>query len=148
MKLFNSFCLSLVLVGQVGCTSTQILEKAISKLRLGMSKPEMEEVLDDWKFLKEQTVIAYPGSTEQETRAVAWSTKTNVLVFPENLITEQLPFDGSIKVRSYLIKRDKMFAVPVVLDYLAIFYNKETEKVVGWAHLREMGEVKDWPEEF
>ncbi|MCG3206392.1 MAG: hypothetical protein KCHDKBKB_03128 [Elusimicrobia bacterium] len=131
----------------VGCHQMNV-EEIMSRLRIGMTKAEMKDALKGEKFLKEQTVKAYPNSTEQETRATVWNHRHYEFVYPEDLILKKVPFDGSIKVYSYLVKEEKNFAVPVIIDSLAVFYDQGNDQVIGWAHLSTSGEVRIWRDEF
>ncbi|MCG3206394.1 MAG: hypothetical protein KCHDKBKB_03130 [Elusimicrobia bacterium] len=144
IKLFLSCATLMVLIG---CHQMDVKE-VTSRLRVGMNKEEMQTALEGEKFLKEQIVNVYPGSTEQQTRGSVWNNQHYDFVYPENLILEKLPFDGSVKILSYLIKEEKRFAVPVSIDHLAIFYDQNKNQVIGWAHLTTAGEVRTWDELF
>lgn len=136
----------MALVFLAGCKMN--VKEVTSRLRIGMTKMEMEMSLKGEKFLKEQTALVYPKSTEAETRASVWNNQHYEFVYPEDLITKRLTFDGNIKVYSYLIKKEKKFAVPVTIDYLSIFLNRKEDQVIGWAHIRMDGEVNTWDDKF
>ena len=144
--LLDGFFLSVfLLVG--GCQGMNV-KGVTSKLRIGMNKVELDQVMKGEKFLKEQTVQLYRDSTEQQTRAVVWNEQRYEFVVPEDLITKRLTFDGSVNVYSYLIKETRRFANPVTIDYLAIFYSQKEGKVIGWAQMEAAGEVRIWGDKF
>jgi hypothetical protein len=132
----------------VGCDEYDPKAKAVAEqLKVGMSKSELDQLCKDLKFLKEQTVLVYPNSNESKTRAVMWNDQHWESIYPKDLI-DQLTFDGNTKVYSYLIKREKVYANPVSIDYLAVFYNQNADKVIGWGHLRTSGDVETWDDRF
>jgi len=137
-------CVALVFLA--GCEMN--VKEVTSRLRIGMTKVEMEASLKGQKFLKEQTAVVYPKSTEEETRASVWGDQHYEFVYPEDLIAKQLSFDGNIKIYSYLIKEKRKFANPISIDYLAVFYNVREDKVIGWAHMQTLGEASGWSEKF
>jgi len=135
------------MVSMVGCHRMNVAE-VTSNLRIGMSKMELDVVTQDEKFLKEQVVMVRPRSTEEDTRAAVWSNKTYELVYPKDLIQDQLPFDGSVKAYSYLIKEERSFANPVYVDALVVFFNEKKGEVVGWAVVNGLIEVRLWHDFF
>jgi hypothetical protein len=124
------------------------VEEVTSKLRIGMSKAELDKVMKGEKFLNEQVVNARPGSAEGETRAVVWNHRTYKVVHPENLITELMPFDGSVKAYSYLIKEERRFANPIDVEALFVFVDQGKGEVIGWADIRGLVEVRLWDDIF
>ena len=137
----------LILSTVAGCRTMNV-EEVAARLRVGMSKAEMDGVMKGQKLLKEQTVSLYKNSTEVQTMSAVWNDHTYKFVYPEELVTKQLTFDGDLKVYSYLIKEEKSFAVPVVIHYLAVFYSQKEGKVIGWAQMEKMGEARTWTDKF
>ncbi len=129
-----------------GCYEEKVKE-AVSKLQVGMSKSDLDHTFKDVEFLKEQLVAVYPNSSEEETRGSFIGNNHYELKFPENVI-DTLTFDGNSKVYSYLIRREKIYANPTSIDYVAVFYNQKEDKVLGWAHMRESGDVDTWGDKF
>lgn len=145
---FHKICLFLfICFTLVGCYEGKV--KAVSAgLKIGMSKMEMDHLVRELKFLKEQTITLYPNATETEMRSTFTHDQQYEYLEPEDLFQRQVSFDGNIKVFSYLIKESHKFAAPVVIDYLAIFYAQKEDKIIGWGHLQTMGEVESWGERF
>ncbi len=137
----------LVALALTGCHRMNLAD-VTSKLRIGMSKAELDTVMKDEKFLKEQTVKARPGSTQEETRAFVWSIRTYELVHPKNLIMEQMPFDGSVKAFSYLVKEERRFANPIDVEALFVFVDQKKDQVIGWADINGLVEVRLWHDFF
>ena len=137
----------LVMLAMIGCHKMNV-EDVASKLKVNMSKAELDEVMEGQKFLKEQVVKTYAGRTEQETRAAILNFRTYKFVYPKNLITEQLPFDGSVIACSYLIKEDRRFANPIDVEALFVFVDQKKDAVIGWADISTLVEVRLWDEIF
>lgn len=137
----------LAMVSMLGCHRMNVAE-VTSNLRIGMSKAELDGVMKHEKFLKEQIVKAYPGRTEKETRAATWNFRTYKLVYPKNLISELLPFDGSVKAYSYLVKEERRFANPIDVEALFIFIDQKSGDVIGWADISTLVEVRLWDDVF
>jgi len=129
-----------------GCYEEKVKEAA-SKLQIGMSKAQLEAIVKELKFIKEQTVTMYPNSNEEQMRASLANNKNYEYQTPENLI-DILTFDGNIKVYSYLIRKDKVYANPPTLRYLAIFYNQKEDKIIGWAQMRTSGDIDSLRDKF
>lgn len=89
----------------------------------------------------------YPNSSESEMRASLANNKNYLDKNPENLI-EILTFDGNIKVYSYLIRKEKVYANPPTLHYLAIFHSQRDDKVIGWARMRTSGDADTLRDKF
>ena len=136
----------LLLLFLFGCYEEKVKEATLH-LKIGMTKAELDQTCKDLKFLREQTVSMYPNATETMMRATLWNNQHFESRNPENLI-DQLTFDGNIKVYSYLIKREKVYANPTFVDYLAIFHNQKEDRVIGWAHLKIAGDVDTWHDVF
>lgn len=130
-----------------GCQRMDVA-KVTSKLRIGMSKAELDRVMKHEKFLKEQIVQIRPGSDESETRAAVSSNKLYESIFPKDLIDEKLTFDGNIKVYSYLIEEDRAFANPISVEALFVFVDQKKDQVIGWADIRGLVEVRLWRDFF
>jgi hypothetical protein len=122
------------------------VKEAVSKLRIGMTKAELDQAVKDIEFIKEQTVSMYPNSTEDQMRD-SLQPDSGERVHPNNLIS-QLTFDENIKVYSYLISKKKAFAAPPQIDYLAVFYSQKEDKVLGWGQFKTMMEPRVWRDTF
>ncbi len=129
-----------------GCYEETVREAA-SKLKIGMTKAEFTLVTKDLKFLKEQTVLMYPNSNENEMRATLTHDQHYELREPANLV-DLLTFDGNMKVYSYLIRKKKIYANPPLVDHLSVFYDQKEDKVIGWGHLRTSGDIDSWRDKF
>ncbi|MBL0059330.1 MAG: hypothetical protein IPP35_09525 [Elusimicrobia bacterium] len=147
MKFYKGVQIILAALTVVGCHKMNVTE-VTSKLRVGMSKAELDTVMKGEKFLKEQTVKTRPGNTVEETRGYLWALNTYEVIYPRNLITEQIPFDGSVKAYSYLVKEERRFANPIDVEALFIFVDQKKGEVIGWADIRGLVEVRLWDEVF
>jgi len=136
----------IILVILSGCYEERVQE-AVSNLKLGMSRDELNLVVKDLKFLMEQTVLMYPNHDENEMRASIHNNKHYNFRNPADLI-DRLTFDGDTKVYSYLIRREKVYANPTYVHYVAIFYNHKEDKVIGWAQIEVSGDVDTWDDKF
>lgn len=141
------FLICLVSMVMVGCHKMNV-DDVTSKLRVGMSKVELDSVMKSERFLKEQIVQARPGSTGEEERALVWNHRIYESIHPKNLITEQIPFDGSVKAYSYLIKEERRFANPIDVEALFVFVDQKNGEVIGWADIRGLVEFRLWDEIF
>lgn len=130
-----------------GCHKMNVKDVS-GKLRIGMSKEELNVVMKGEKFLREQIVQVHPGSTEQRTRAAVRNNRIYTLIIPKGLIDEILPFDGSVKAYSYLIKEERRFANPIDIEALFVFYDPKKDQVIGWADIGGLVEVRLWREVF
>lgn len=133
----------IAMVASIGCHRMDVVEVA-SKLSVGMSKAELDSVMKSEKFLKEQTVQVWPGSNELQTRAAIRNNSSYKSIFPEDLIDERIPLDGSIKAYSYLIKEEQPFANPISVEALFVFVDEKTDRVIGWADIAGLVEVRLW----
>jgi hypothetical protein len=136
-----------ILFGLFGCHRMDV-GAVMSKLRLGMNKTELDEVMKGEKFLKEQVVKARPGSSEAEERAVVVNHRKYLTVNPPNLIREQMPFNGSVRAYSYLVKERRPFANPIYIEALFVFVDANKGEVIGWADIGNLAEVRLWDEIF
>lgn len=129
-----------------GCYEEKAKEAA-SRLQIGMNKNDFDYIFRDLKFLKKQTVLMYPNSSEEKMRATLWNHQHFEQIHPNNLI-DLLTFDGSINVYSYLIRKEKVYANPTFVDYIAVFFDRSTNKIIGWGQLKVAGDVETWPDSF
>lgn len=141
------FLIAATLLGAVGCHRMDV-GSVTAKLRIGMSKVELDQVMKGERFLKEQVVRNWPGKSEAETRAAIISNSIIKLISPEDLIRERLPFDGSVKAYSYLIRENRRFANPTNVEALFVFVDSKVGKVVGWADMDGLVEVRLWDDFF
>ncbi|MBL0058271.1 MAG: hypothetical protein IPP35_03995 [Elusimicrobia bacterium] len=148
MRLFSTGVLAcLAALVTVGCQRMDVA-KVTSKLRIGMSKAELDHVMRGEKFLKEQIVQLWPGQSEPETRATIHNDNLYESIYPKDLIDERLPIDGSVKVYSYLIEEDRAFANPISVEALFVFVDQKKDQVIGWADIRGLVEVRLWRDFF
>jgi hypothetical protein len=147
MKTQRTLSVVMAVLALAGCHKMNVSE-VTSRLKVGMSKAQLDTVMKEERFLKEQVVKTYPNRTDQETRAATWNFRTYKIIHPENLITEQMPFDGSVKAYSYLIKEDRRFANPIDVEALFVFVDQQKEEVIGWADIRGLVEVRLWDDIF
>lgn len=145
-KILKNITPCLLILVFSGCYEEKVKEAA-SKLQIGMTKARLDQIFIGVKFLKEQTVLMYPNANESRMRGTLWNDKHYESFYPKDLI-DKLSFDGNIKVYSYLIRREKVYANPTFVDYIAVFHNQKEDKVIGWAHLRVAGDVDTWPDKF
>lgn len=144
---FVAIALITATIGMIGCHRMEV-GSVTAKLRLGMNKAELDQVMKGEKFLKEHVVKARPGSSEAEERAVVLNHRKYLSVNPPNLIREQMPFDGSVKAYSYLIKERRPFANPIYVEALFVFVDAKKDEVIGWADIGNLAEVHLWDEIF
>jgi hypothetical protein len=123
------------------------VEKAYAKLRIGMTKNEIDGLFKGCKFIMKQTVVLYPNSSEQEMRRTFSDNEVYEDLYPKDLI-ERVTFTGNIKVFSYLIRERMTFANPVIVYYAAIFYDESNDRVIGWARMSKSGDIGTWNEKF
>jgi hypothetical protein len=129
-----------------GCYEMDVQE-AVSKLKIGMTKAELDKAFKKVTLIKVRTVNIRPGITEEQSRAIS-SSQGFEEVHPEDLVTKQLVFDGNTKVYSYLVKTVKKFANPDRTTYIAVFVDQKTDRVIGWGILEDIMNPKDWDEFF
>ena len=123
------------------------VQEAVSKLKIGMTKAELDKAFKKVTLIKVRTVNIRPGITEEQSRAIS-SSQGFEEVHPEDLVTKQLVFDGNTKVYSYLVKTVKKFANPDRTTYIAVFVDQKTDRVIGWGILEDIMNPKDWDEFF
>lgn len=141
------FLMVIPIVGFMSCHRMDV-GAVTTQLRIGMSKADLDGVMNGEKFLKEQIVQAWPGQSEEETRAFLWSVRRSKFIKPEDLLKKQMPFNGSVKAYSYLIKEERRFANPIYVEALFVFVDNKTEKVIGWADIEGLMEVRLWENYF
>jgi hypothetical protein len=129
-----------------GCYEMDVQE-AVSKLKIGMTKAELDKAFKKVTLIKVRTVNIRPGITEEQSRAIS-SSQGFEEVHPEDLVTKQLVFDGNTKVYSYLVKTVKKFANPDRTTYIAVFVDQKADRVIGWGILEDIMNPKDWDEFF
>ena len=129
-----------------GCYEMDVQE-AVSKLKIGMTKAELDKAFKKLTPLRERTVNIRPGITEVQSRAIS-SSQGFEEVHPEDLVRKQLVYDGNTKVYSYLVKTVKKFANPDRTTYIAVFVDQKTDRVIGWGILEDIMNPKDWDEFF
>lgn len=134
------------LLGITGCHRMDV-GSVTSKLRLGMSKAELDSAFKDMTFLREQRVAVYPNRTVEEMRGKIGPDNPMEWWYPKTL-AGQFRFDGNEKVYSYLIQKKYVFANGWFFDYLAVFYDPKTDKVIGWGFFHELGKPETWDERF
>jgi hypothetical protein len=135
-----------LLFSLAGCYEMDVKE-AVSKLKIGMTKAELDKAFKKVTLIKVRTVNIRPGITEEQSRAIS-SSQGFEEVHPEDLVTKQLVFDGNTKVYSYLVKTVKKFANPDRTTYIAVFVDQKTDRVIGWGILEDIMNPKDWDEFF
>ena len=151
MNILKRF-LALILISILlsGCTNPiyiNNIEKKYSMLKVGMSRQEFQNLFANFRFIKEQTVDTYPNSTVEDMRLSLKNYKTWQDVYPQNLINE-LKFDGSIRVYSYLIKKRLVWPNGWIVYYVAVFFDENSDKVIGWAKMSKWGDLKNWSKTF
>lgn len=147
MNRLRNILLCLLVLFSSGCYEEKVKE-ATSKLKIGMTKTELDHLFKDLTFLKEQTVLVYPNLTEAQTRALIWNERHYKDIHPKDLIANQLTFDGSIKVYSYFVREERSFANPTLTHFVAVFLNQKEDKVIGWGYLTTNIEPRLWDDKF
>lgn len=142
----RAFILCLTALTVAGCRDVNV-EQVTSRLRVGMNKTELDRELKGMEFLKEQTVILYPNTTEEKMRSLIGPDNPEEYWYPKDL-ANRLSFDGKIKVYSYLVKNKYVFANGWFINYLAVFFDKEKDSVVGWGYFKTIGEPRTWDTKF
>jgi hypothetical protein len=129
-----------------GCYEQKALD-AYKKLEVGMNKQELQRLLNNLKFIKEQPILKYGSSSEQHMRGSLTHNKSWKDRQPKDLI-DHLTFDGNIKVYSYLIKEEHKWPDYIYTYYIAVFYNENEDRVMGKAILSTDAEPRVWDPEF
>jgi hypothetical protein len=129
-----------------GCYEQKVKEAA-DRLKTGMTKAEMDQVTEDLKFIKEQSVMLYPNTAESRMKGIFRHDKKYERLHPEDLI-DKLTFDGNIKVYSYFVREERAFANPTTTHYLAVFHNQVEDKVIGWGLFSTHREPRIWDDKF
>ena len=147
MKRLWNVLLCFFLLFSSGCYEEKV-KVATSKLKIGMTKIELDHLFKDLKFLKEQTVSVYPKLTESQTRAILWNDRHYDYLNPQDLITDQMVFNGDVKVYSYLVHKESSWPNGWNTHYVVIFYNYKKDKIIGWAKMSTMIEPRLWNDQF
>jgi hypothetical protein len=124
------------------------VKEAVDRLKIGMTKAELDKAFKKVQFLREQVVMVYPGQTEEGTRANVWNNRDYEEVNPKDFITHQLAFDGNTKVYSYFVSRKKKFANPDTITCIIVFVDQKADRVIGWACLSTWIDPKNWHDLF
>lgn len=120
---------------------------AYPKLKIGMAKSELDKLFSNVKFLKEQAIVKYPNATERNMRDSFSKDVYYDSLYPKEVF-ESVTFDGNTKVFSYLIRKQLNWPNGWIIHYIAIFYDKKYDKVIGWAKIRTYGEANTWRDNF
>ena len=138
----------LIILGLTGCYESRI-KKAYEELQIGSSKIEIDRLFKEFKFIKEQTVSTHWTETENETRSFIWSNNTWEDVQPDKeLVIRSLTFDGNTKVFTYLVDVESNWPNNKIIYYVAIFYDKLNDKVIGKAIMSGIDDPIHWSEKF
>jgi len=135
-----------LLFSLAGCYEMDVKE-AVSKLKIGMTKAELDKAFKKLTPLRERTVNIRPGITEVQSRAIS-SSQGFEEVHPEDLVRKQLVYDGNTKVCSYLVERRKVYMNPDETTYIAVFVDQKGDRVIGWGLLKTELVPEYWDEFF
>ena len=125
------------------------IKKAYEELKIGASKTEIDRLFKEFKFIKEQTILVYGSIGENETRGSIWSDKHYEDVQPGiEILVPSLTFDGNTKVFTYLINKESAWPNGHHFYYVAIFYDKLNDKVIGKAIMATSDYPENWSEKF
>ena len=144
------FLLPLIaLISLTACYEGKI-KKAYEELKIGSNKIEMDRLFKDFKFIKEQTVLLYHNETnENEMRGSFWSNKSYEDIQPQKkILIPSLTFDGNTKVFTYLVDVESNWPNNKIIYYVAIFYDKLNDKVIGKAIMSGTEDPIHWTEKF
>lgn len=150
-KLKALMVLLLVISFVSGCSNPVYInniDKAYSKLKVGMTTSELNDVFGGFKLIKEQIVTTYPNSSVKDMRISFKNDKSFEEVYPENILST-VSLDGNVKVYSYFVKNTPEWPNGWRTSYILVFVDNRSGKVIGWA--RDSGlenSVKNWPERF
>ena len=147
MKFFKVIALMLLAVGTSGCYAGKA-KKIYDSLKIGTTKSELDKIFHDLKFIREQTVLAYPNHSENSTRGSIWTDNSYVDIQPEKEIINKFTFDGNTKVYSYLISTESNWPNNDIIHYVAIFYDRTLDKIIGKAIIRTTIAIHNWDEKF
>lgn len=124
------------------------VNNAYSKLKIGMTKVELDKAFKNVKFLKEQTVVKYPGSSGEDMRHVFEKYNHFEDIYPKDIF-RKISYDGSVKVISYFVKKDIAWPNGWTIHYISIFHDIQNNKVIGWSKLQNNSNiVRNWDEKF
>lgn len=118
-----------------------------SRLKLGMTKSELDGLFKTVKFLKEQAIIKYPNISDSSMRTSLLKDHYYDDLYPKTLF-ENISLDGNVKVFSYLIKKELNWPNGWIVSYVAIFYDKKSGKVIGWGKISTYGKASTWQNNF
>ena len=130
-----------------GCYQTKI-KKAYIDLKIGASKNEMDRLFHDFKFIKGQSILPYNNLSENVMRGTLWSDKSYEDIQPSKDIINKFTFDGNIKTYSYLIGTQSQWPDNKIIYYIAIFYDKNSDRVIGKAIMNTTISIERWDEKF
>ena len=118
-------------------------------MKIGAPKTEINHLFKKFTFIKEQTVLTYGTATERETRSSIWRNNTYEDIQPEKkILIPSLTFDGNTKVFTYLINKESAWPNGHHFYYVAIFYDKLNDKVIGKAIMATSDYPENWSEKF
>ncbi len=123
------------------------IDAAYSKLKIGMTKSEIDNAFKDVKFLKEQAITRYPNATDGIMKSSLFKDHVYDDLYPKDIF-ESVTFDGNVKVFSYLIKKRLNWPNGWIVYYVTIFYDSKSNKVIGWAKIGTYGEANTWRDNF
>ena len=147
MKIFKLVTFFLLAIGFTGCYAAKA-KKTYEKLKIGASKAELDQLFHELKFIKEQTVLRYGTLSESVTRGTIWSDNTYEDIKPNMEILHQFTFDGNTKVYSYIINKSYNWPNGDQIYYIAIFYDKKADKVIGKAIMYTTLSIQHWGDKF
>lgn len=148
MRLKNLLIYLLTIFTLTGCYENQI-KKAYEELKIGAPKTEIDRLFKKFKFIKEQTVSTHWTETENDARGSIWSDNTWEDVQPGiEILVPALTFDGNTKVYNYLVDTESQWPNNKVIYYVAIFYDKLNDKVIGKAIMSCDQDPAGWSEKF
>lgn len=140
----------MVTLSVTGCrnlTYEKNIKKAYANLKIGMTKNELDDLFEKFEFLKEQTILLYQNSREDDMRDSFKHDKTYNDLYPKDLL-DKVTFEGNIIVYTYLIRKKSIWPNGLIIEYVAIFYDKKDGKVIGRAEMSKWGEARTWGEKF
>lgn len=122
--------------------------KVYGEIKNGSNKEVFMDACSELKFLRKQELGLYPNHSEEEMRYHYKVDRPALELSPANYFN-YASFGGQVEVYNYLIKKKSIWPNGWTLEYMAIFYNKETNKVEAKGKYKTViGQPKGWEKEW
>ncbi len=147
IKYFAVVLMIMFFASGCGIGYQNMTDAAYSNLKIRMTKGELDNLFRNVKFLKEQTISKYPNISDSSMRDSLLKDSYYGDLYPKNVF-ENINLDGNIKVLSYLIRKQLNWPNGWLVDYIVVFYDKKSDKVIGWGKIKSYDESSTWEDNF